>query len=61
LLRVWLLVAGVVDKGGDTGNDYATGSECKGIYYKGNTSKGEADKDDGVKEVSHDCTFLARK
>jgi hypothetical protein len=47
-LRVWLLVAGVVDKGGDTGSGDATGSECKGIYDNGNTSKGEAYKDDRV-------------
>jgi hypothetical protein len=56
-----LFRSAVVDKGSDTGNGYATGSECKGINYKGNTSEGEAYKDDGVKEVSHDCTFLARK
>jgi hypothetical protein len=49
----WLLVAGVVDKGSDTGNGYATGSECKGIYYKGNTGKSETYEDDRVKKVSH--------
>jgi hypothetical protein len=47
------LVANVVDKSSDTGNGNATCSECKGIYYKGNTSKGEAYEDDGVKKVSH--------
>jgi hypothetical protein len=47
------LVANVVDQGSDTGSGNATGSECKGIYYKGNTSKGEAYEHDRVKEVSH--------
>jgi len=52
-LRVWLLVAAVVDKGGDTGNGNATGSECKGIYDNGNTSESEAYEDDGVKKAGH--------
>jgi hypothetical protein len=43
-----LLVAGVVDKGSDTGSGYATCSECKGIYYKGNTSESEAYEDERV-------------
>ena len=54
------LVANVVDQGSDTGNGYATGSECKGIYYKGNTSEGEAYEDDGVKEVSHSYPLTER-
>jgi hypothetical protein len=59
-LRVWLLVANVVDQGGDTGSGNATGSECKGINYKGNTSESEADKDDGIKEVGHFAILAVR-
>ena len=54
LLYLLELVANIVNQGSDTGDGYATGSECKGIYDNGNTSKGEAYKDDRVKEVSHD-------
>jgi hypothetical protein len=53
IVRFSELVAAVVDQGSDTGGGDATGSECKGIYDKGNTSEGEAYEHQRVKETSH--------
>jgi hypothetical protein len=52
-LRVWLLVAAVVDKGGETGGGNATGSECKVVKDKGDTRESEANIDNRIEKTSH--------